>query len=93
VPCSCYWALLLSVGEVARRRPVGSAGPVGHFELAPLADKLDRFGQDMGAETEGALDDAGLAAGTVRNSVCGPREWGMARAQLAILFDDRFQLA
>ena len=22
-----------------------------------------------------------------------PREWGMARAQLAILFDDRFQLA
>lgn len=63
VPCSCCRALLQSVGEGARRRPVGSAELLGCFELEPLADKLDRFGQDMGTETEGALDDAGLAAG------------------------------
>jgi hypothetical protein len=35
---------------------------LGRLELEPLADILDRFGQDMGAETEGAVDASGLAA-------------------------------
>ena len=48
-------------------RPVGSAGLLGRFELELLADKLDRLGQDRGAETEGALDDAGLAADVTRD--------------------------
>ena len=38
----------------------------GRFELQPLADELDRFGQERGTETEGALDDAGLAADVAR---------------------------
>ena len=55
-------ALVQSVCEGARGRPVGSARLLGCLELEPLAEILDRFGQDMGAETQGAFDDAGLAA-------------------------------
>ena len=62
VPCLCCRALVQSVYEGARRRPVGPAGLLGRMELKPLADILDRFGQDMDAETQGAFDDAGLAA-------------------------------
>ena len=42
------------------------SGHVKRPEFQPLADKLDSLGQDRGAETEGALDDAGLAADVTR---------------------------
>ena len=45
-----------------RRSPVGRVSLSGCFELELLADKLDRLSQSRDAETEGSLDDAGLAA-------------------------------
>ena len=63
VPCLCCRALVQSVCEGARRRPVGPAGLLGRLELEPLADILDGFGQDMGAETQGAFDDVGTRRG------------------------------
>jgi hypothetical protein len=40
----------------------GSDGVSGRSEFEPLAEKPDRLGQSRGAEAEGALDHAGLAA-------------------------------
>jgi hypothetical protein len=51
----------------SRRPPTGSVGLSGRFELELLADKLDRLSQNGDAETEGALDDAGLAADVTRD--------------------------
>jgi hypothetical protein len=53
----CYPSSKVHEGARLARR-----GPLGRFELEPLADKLDRFGQDIAAETDRANGDAGLAA-------------------------------
>ena len=39
----------------------------GRLEFELPADKLDGLGQDGGAETEGSLDDTGLAADVTRD--------------------------
>ena len=57
--------------RAARRRPNGSVNLSGCFEFGLLAEKLDCLSQDRGAETEGALDDAGLAS-DVTGDIEGP---------------------
>jgi hypothetical protein len=41
--------------------------PSDGFEFEAFADKLDRFGQGRNTEAEGALDNAGFAAGSGAN--------------------------
>ena len=41
----------------------------GRFKFDLLAEKLDRLSQDRGAETGGALDDAGLASDAWQGSL------------------------
>jgi hypothetical protein len=60
-------ALLQSLGAGRTRRPIGSVHLSGRFEFDLLAEQLDCLSQDGGAETEGALDDAGLASDVTRD--------------------------
>jgi hypothetical protein len=58
-----YWCrgLCCNPASTAVKAPIGSVSLSGGFEFELLTDKLDRLGQSRDAETEGALDAAGLA--------------------------------
>lgn len=64
---------IVAVARALLQAIVGGAKGTGRirglsscFELAAFADKLNRLGQCRGTETEGARDDAGLAANVMR---------------------------
>ncbi len=56
-----------SYGAGRTKAPNGSVNFSGRFEFDLLAEKLDCLSQDRSAETEGALDDAGLASDVTRD--------------------------
>src|SRR5208337_2679003 len=71
---STAWARVSSRGlccnlpaRAARRRLNGSVHLSDRFEFDQLAEQFDCLSQNGGAETEGALDDAGLASDVTRD--------------------------